>query len=1042
MLKTSPLCGFIALLIGSPLAEAEVSFNRDIRPLLSENCFACHGPDKDNIKADLRLDLREWALRPAKSGDRAIVPGKPEESELLNRIVSGDADEVMPPPKEHKKMSKEQVALLRQWIAEGAPYEGHWAFQTPQRPAVPQGESAHPVDAFIRARLRKEGLTHSPEASRETLIRRVTLDLTGLPPTPKEVAAFLGDSRPGAYERVVDRLLAAPAYGEHMAQQWLDFARYADSNGFQADYSRQQWPWRDWVIDSFNRNQPFDEFTVEQMAGDLLPDPTRSQVVATGFHRNHRLNGEGGLIPEEWFVETVIDRVETTGLTWLGLTMNCCRCHDHKYDPISQKDFFKFFAFFNSVDETGTLRTENGRAGAGNTDPVLPLLRPEEEKQAQLFRNNVQEAERALARAKSETPAAAAAWEAGLAERGTALLDGRWTDADVREITSSAGAVLRRMADGSFLVSGKTAQQDSLTLTLSLADGRLSALKLETLNDPSLPGNGPARGGDQGPVISALEVEVLPGKDVKARKVAWARADADSQMKGFTVESAAGLAPGKGWAVAKGKTGQPSRAVFVAERPVAEAGPVELRVRIVQKAGGAATLGRFRLSVSGDAPERVHLRPETVLKPIRAALALPADRRTPQQRKQIEDFFVRYAENAEARATAALTSARAAEKKFMASVPTVMVLREREEPRPAFVLKRGEYDKPGEPVGRGVPASLPPLPEGAPLNRLGLARWMVSEQQPLTARVWVNRAWERLFGVGIVKTSENFGAQAEWPVHLDLLNWLAVEFMRPSVLPAVNGVPAARWDRKALLKFLVLSETYRQSTRVTPALLERDPDNRLLARGPRFRLSGEAVRDQALALSGLLVSQVGGPSVRPYMPEGVWDETSRYGDLRGYKPDQGAGLYRRSLYTLWKRTAAPPSMLLFDAPTREICAVKRSRSNTPLQALSLLNEVTYVEAARGLAHRMFREGGQTHSARLAWGFRTVTGREGRPEELAILEKGLLTRLERYRQQPQTAADLIAQGASKPDPSIPVPDLAAYTLSANVLLNLDEVITRE
>jgi hypothetical protein len=794
MLKISPQCGFVALLFCAPLAQAGVAFNRDIRPLLSENCFACHGPDKDNIKAGLRLDQREWALRPAKSGDRAIVPGKPEESELLKRIVSGDADEVMPPPKEHKQMTQEQVALLRQWIAEGAHYEGHWAFQPPQRPVVPPGEAPHPVDAFIRARLKKEGLAPAPEAARETLIRRVTLDLTGLPPTSAEVAAFVRDSRPGAYERVVDRILAAPAYGEHMAQQWLDFARYADSNGFQADYSRQQWPWRDWVIDSFNRNQPFDEFTVEQIAGDLLPDPTRSRVVATGFHRNHRLNGEGGLIPEEWFVETVIDRVETTGLTWLGLTLNCCRCHDHKYDPITQKEFFQFFAFFNSVDETGTLRTESGKAAAGNTDPVLPLWSPAEEKQAEILRSRVREAERASVGAKGGTPE--------------------------------------------------------------------------------------------------------------------------------------------------------------------------------------------------------------------------------------------------------LKAARAEEKKFMSSVPSVMVMKERQEPRQAFVLKRGEYDKPGEPVGRGVPASLPPLPEGAPLNRLGLAQWMVADTQPLTARVWVNRVWERLFGVGIVKTSENFGAQAEWPAHLDLLDWLAVEFMRPTVLPSVNGASASRWDRKALLKFLVLSETYRQSSQVTPRLLERDPENRLLARGPRFRLSGEAVRDQALALSGLLVAKVGGPSVRPYMPAGVWDETTRYGDLRGYKPDQGAGLYRRSLYTLWKRTAAPPSMLLFDAPTREICAVKRSRSNTPLQALSLLNEVTYVEAARALAQRMLREGGATHSARLAWAFRVVTGREGLPGELAILEKGLLARLESYRQQPGAAADLIAQGASKADPTLPVPDLAAYTLSANVLLNLDEVITRE
>jgi hypothetical protein len=625
------------------------------------------------------------------------------------------------------------------------------------------------IDAFILARLEKEDLQPSLEASRETLIRRLSLDLTGLPPSPQEVDAFVADRSRDAYEKLVDRLLASPRYGERMAIPWLDFARYADSNGFQEDGSRSMWRWRDWLINALNDNMPFDQFTMKQLAGDLLPHATLEDRIATGFNRNHRTNNEGGAIPEEWRVETVIDRVETTSQVWMGLTMGCARCHDHKYDPITQKDFYRFFAFFNNLPETGY----GGGSGA-NTPPMIRA--------------------------------------------------------------------------------------------------------------PSL---------EQRTHLKELEQAIGAAKDDKNR------------------------------------------------------------------------------------------------------------------------FQARQAKDA-----------------FEATIPQTMVMEEMPQPRDAFLLIRGQYENRGEKVNAGLPAFLPPLPPGAAMNRLGMARWLVSPDHPLTARVWINRSWERLFGAGIVKTSENMGSQADFPSHPELLDWLATEFIR------------CHWDMKAMVKLIVMSATYRQSSKATPQLLRADPENRLLARGPRFRLGGELLRDQALAVSGLLKEKIGGPSVRPYMPQGVWDETSVYGDLRNYQPDPAGGLYRRTLYTIWKRTAAPPTNLLFDAPTREICTVKRSRTNTPLQALAVLNEVTFVEASRKLAERMMAEGGATREMRLAYGFRLAAARQPQPDELNILVDGLKADLDRFHGNPEAAKKLIAVGESKPSPQWKADELAAYTLTANVLLNLDEVLTRE
>ncbi len=834
------------LLIAAP--QEKVGFNRDIRPILSENCYYCHGPDEKHREEDLRLDIREEAI---KAG--AITPGNPEKSDLIERIFSNDEEEIMPQPKTHKVLTALQKDLLKRWIAEGAEYEPHWAFTAPKHPPTPPVKSkaaafGNGIDAFILQKLETENVSLSAPADPHTLIRRVTLDLTGLPPSPADVSAFVNACRNAdgsgytisktAYEALVDRLLASPTYGENMARQWLDYARYADSHGFQTDSSRTMWPWRDWVIRAFNENKPFDQFTIEQLAGDLLPNPTNAQVVATGFHRNHRINGEGGLIPEEWRIENIIDRVDTTGATWLGLTLGCARCHDHKYDPISQKDFYQMFSFFNNIAETGVAVGALNRSG-GNLDPMIRVGSPEQIKQAQDLQAKIDKINATLKVAEKKIAAAQSAWE-------KSKLSHDQTPAAIKTIITSGGK---------------------------------------------------------------------RSKEQKALVDQYYRSTVDPDYK-----------------------------PIVAERE--------------------------------------------------------------QLIKQLNSLDK--------------------------STPLTMVMKELPTPRKAFILKRGQYTDPGEEVTANTPAVLPPLPAGEPHNRLTLAKWIVSPSNPLTARVWVNRQWEHFFGYGIVKTSENFGMQSEPPTHPELLDWLATEFV------------SSGWDMKAMMKRMVMSATYRQASLINTMpkeLLEKDPYNRLLARAPRLRLPAEAIRDQALSISGLLDHTIGGPSVRPYMPKGVWDETSVYGDLRNYQADTNGGLYRRSLYTIWKRTAAPPTMLIFDSAAREICTVKRSSTNTPLQALALLNEVTFVEAARVLAQRMMMEGGSDPAQRIAWAFRQATQRDASDEEKSLLQKSFQQSLATYRAAPAEATKLIAAGNS-PIANVDPIELAAYTVTANVILNLDEVITRD
>ncbi len=1061
---TRALCLTTALCLSVTTLQAadRVSFNRDVRPILSDACFQCHGADEKQRKAGLRLDVKEHAFNAAESGATPIVPGKPVESELVRRLLTDDASVRMPPTNSGKQLSSQQIELLKRWIAEGAEYQGHWAFIPPTRPEVPnlnsqisnfKSQMGSPIDGFIRDRLQREGLQPSPEADKATLIRRVTLDLTGLPPTPGEVDVFLADTSENAYEKVVDRLLKSPRYGEQMARPWLDMARYADSNGFQVDSGRFQWPWRDWVINAFNDNLPFDQFTIEQLAGDLLPNPTRSQLVATGFNRNHKLNGEGGIIAEEWRVETVIDRVETTGMTWLGLTFNCCRCHDHKYDPISQRDFYSLFAFFNNVPESGTLQGESK-----NTEPTITIPTVDQETEMKKLDELVAAANARVGDETKRLPELIAAWEPKFRE--TLKGDGGtvWSPLQPKDVKSAGGAKFTKQADGTYLASGKNPPHDTYTITAPLPAGSFSGLLLECLPDDALPMKSLGRYPNGNFVLSNIAAEVTAPGLAEPLKAKFIRAEATYSQKGWEIGLVLDDVASNGWAVDGPTRRDPTSAMFVVESPLTVPENATVTVTLRHDALSQHNIGRFRLSSTSLPPSTVKLDGAKFPEALKAILELAADKRSDVQKAELEKFFRANVDSPLKQAEVAAASAKKSRDNLAAIMPTVMIMRDGQ-PRDAFVLIRGEYDKRGDKVSAALPASLlsgtalaagsarttPPAASAVPLTRLDLAKWIVSRDNPLTARVWVNRAWEKFFGTGLVKTTENLGSQAEYPSHPELLDWLAVEFMTD-------------WDMKRIQKLIVMSATYRQASAVGQIFnlpvtsrvsqggqlenLPHDPDNRLLARGPRVRLSAEMLRDQALFVSGLLIEKLGGPSVRPYMPDGVWDETSRYGDLRGYKHDTNDGLYRRTLYTIWKRTAAPPTMLLFDAPNREICTVKRSRTNTPLQALTLLNEITYVEAARKLAERMLTEGGMTTESRLAFGFRWVTSRQPSVDELKLLMDGINSDAAFFQTDLEASKRLLGFGEAKSKENLNPAELAAYTLAANVLLNLDEIVTRE
>ncbi len=1010
-----------------------IGFNRDVRPILSENCFACHGPDKNKRKGDLRLDNKEGGAFVNHDGAVPLVAGNPQASDLYRRVISSEPDVVMPPAKSGKKLTPRQIQVLTKWIAQGAAWQPLWSFIPPQSPPLPAVVNArwprNSIDRFILTRLEKEKLLPSAEADKATLVRRVTLDLIGLPPTPAEVDAFLADPAPDAYEKVVDRLLANTHFGERMGMDWLDAARYADTHGYHIDSGRDMTRWREWVIDAYNHNMPFDEFAVEQLAGDLLPNATLEQKIASGFNRNNMVNFEGGAVAQEYQTAYCIDRVNTTSTVFLGLTVACAQCHDHKFDPIAQRDFYRLFAFFHNVPE-------NGLDGAkGNAVPVLPTPTREQQQRLDALAASVDQMENEFLAVDPVIDAAQAEWES----RAGAAETVKWAALVPVRMKSTGAAAFEKRPDGSIHVGGTNAAADTYQLVAPATIRKITALRLETLPDAALAGRGPGRSINGNIVMTDVRIAVSTELDSAPTPAKIRQASADFSQKDFPITAAIDADPHTGWAIFP-EVGKPHTAIFELETPIETAGAI-LRITLdFQSQFSQHQLGHFRLSVTDSSTPRsaVPTPPK-----IQQLLAVKPGARTPEQQAELRSSFRHEAwsgANALKDRLAELRRARAA---LEGSIPTTMVMQEMPRPRDTFILMRGQYDKPTEKVTAGIPAIFGALPASSPPNRLSLARWVVDPSNPLTARVTVNRLWQTFFGTGIVKTVEDFGSQGEGPSHPALLEWLAVEFMTPAA-PGNAGVKP--WDVKGMVRTIVTSSTYRQASAVTPQLLERDPDNRLLARGPRFRLPAEFIRDQALAVSGLLNVQIGGASVSPYQPAGLWEELMSRSDganwtAQTYVQSHGPDLYRRSMYTFWKRTSPPPSLGTFDAPDREVCTVRRARTNTPLQALVMMNDPTYVEASRKLAERIMTEAGGADDDRFTLAFRIVLARKPAARELAILHRIRDRELEIFQKNPTAAIKLLGVGESKRNESLNPAELAAWTVVASDLLNLDETVTK-
>src|SRR3954470_24600998 len=956
-----------------------ISFNREILPILANNCFACHGPDEKKRETKFHFDTQDGMF--LKRG--VIEPGHASDSLLVEKITEPNPKDRMPPPDSGHSLTEKQIDLLRRWIDEGAKWDTHWAYVPPKRSELPPVRQTtwvrNPIDQFILARLEREGLAPSPEAAKDVLLRRLTYELTGLPPTPQETDAFLADASPDAYEKQVDRLLGSPHYGERMAMPWLDAARYADTHGYHIDSLRAMWPWRDWVINAFNHNMPFDEFAVEQLAGDLLPNATREQKIASGFNRNHMINFEGGAIADEYQVEYVVDRVEATSNAFMGLTMGCARCHSHKFDPITHKEFYEFFAFFNTVPEVGL----NGRTG--NAVPVLPL--PNAEQQARLDQLNAAIDTRREALADTVVAPLQEEWETSVSEKPaepdvTGLvahyeLDGNFSDISGRyqhgrtvvgDPTFDGGQVGRAASfHGDTEVSfGNVGVLDREPFSLAVwlkGRGNLPISVFEKIDSADR-----RRGYEW-----RLDDITLVGIQKWAARLT-VRIAGDTPEQAIEIRTRERLRLGDWYHVALTYDGSSK-----ASGLTLYLNGVLLDTDIVRDAlsgtcatgaplrVGSKTLGRpfvgqlddLRLYSRALTPQQVE--DLAIHHPVRVILSGVIGKPSKEDAERTRAYFLTYAAPESLRTTyRELNVLQSQKDSLVKQIPTTMVMSEMKKPRDTFILARGDYRNQTDKVQPGVPAMLPPLPKDAPLNRLTLAKWLVDPAHPLTARVAVNRYWQNYFGYGIVKTQEDFGVQGEPPTHPELLDWLATEFIRTG------------WDVKAMQRLIVTSATYRQSSKVTPALVQKDPENRLLARGPRIRLSAEMIRDQALAASGLLVEQVGGPSLMPYQPPGLWTELTGGDD---YKPGKGADLYRRSLYTFWKRTIAPPAMLAFDASTREFCTVRETRTNTPLQALALLNEQTFVEATREFARSTLASRLADDNSRLRNMFQTVTSRE-------------------------------------------------------------------
>ena len=1081
-----------------------IQFNRDIRPILSDKCFACHGPDAVAKKIKLRLDSEVAATTDLGRGRRAVVPGKPEQSELIKRITHADEAMRMPPANSNRTLTQQEIQTLTEWIRQGAKWESHWSFIAPVRPQLPIVKNTawpkNPIDYFVLAKLEQAGLQPSPEADRATLLRRVSLDLTGLPPSVQELDDFLNDKSPNAYEKIVDRLLASPRYGERMAFSWLNAARYADTNGYQIDGERFMWRWRDWVINAFNQNMPFDQFTIEQLGGDLLPNPTLDQRIATAFNRNHRANSEDGLIPAEYAVEYVVDRVDTTSTVFLGLTMGCARCHNHKYDPLTQKEYYQLFAYFNSIPEDG--RAHN----YGNSQPWISAPTPEQQQRMTRLEADLAAAQAQVDKLSSTNAAQIERWAKGL-KKDEPL---QWFPVDdliVRhamdektpiELVSAVDHIDMAKPNEKFGPKEKPETQKT-----GFRDGTPTVV-------PSPIGQGLAFDGklffDAGNIANFnFRDRLVDYKDQFAISV-WFRADAEqsgaivTRIKDTPYEKDYNLPKARGyglffnngklhfnvvgvwaddsWRVETADTVSVQEwhhvvAIFDSTQPYERAQiyldgrKQNLKVNngrlfrtfnddsaLLRIGGGGGAEYRFRgqideVRVYKSAPDAKSLAMLACADSIQTIAATPRSKRNEGQRLKLLNAWMDKAAPANIRQSwERLREVNANKISLEAEFPTVMVMQELPQPRSANVLRRGAYDLPGEIVPRGLPASLS-AKAVPPANRLEFAQWLVNAENPLTARVTVNRFWQMLFGTGLVKTVEDFGSQGEAPSHPELLDWLAVEFTNAEC-GMRNGACAdqqpARWSIKRLLKTIVMSATYRQSSKATPysslpAPHLDDPDNRLLARGSRFRLTAEMIRDQALFSSGLLVEKLGGPSVKTYQPAGLLKDMV-FSNMTNYAQDKGEGLWRRSLYTYWKRTILNPSMLVFDATAREQCMVRDTRTNTPLQALNLMNDVTYVEAARMLAERMMLTGGDTTQKRLTWAFRTLTSRFPDQEELALLQSNLAAQLNYFRSQPQATEKLLLMGEKRNNASLSSTELAAYTMIASLILNLDEVITRQ
>ncbi len=1005
-------CVMVAFVVarGSSAAD-KVDFQREIRPILSNNCFTCHGFDEKERKGakklgGLRLDTEDGS-RIDLGGYAAVVPGQPAKSELIKRVTTADPDDIMPPPKTGKILKTKETELLKAWIAQGAKYEKHWAYLKPKRPPVPKTKNAkwprNGPDHFILARLEQEKLTPQPEADRFALIRRVSLDLTGLPPTIEEVDAFVADKSPDAYEKLVDHFLAKDAYGEHWARMWLDLARYADSAGYADDPARTIWMYRDWAIRAFNENKPFDQFTIEQIAGDLLPNSTDDQVIATAFHRNTMTNNEGGTTDEEWRNAAVVDRVGTTMAVWMGTSMACAQCHTHKYDPLTNKEYFQLFAFLNNTED----------ADRGDESPVLSVLSPEQKEKRQKLEADIAALEKKFQTRSPALDAAQATWE-----REMTAAPPTWTPLKPGKAESSGGTTLAIQPDASILASGKTPEKDTYTITVTTDLKSITAFRLEALADSSLPAKGSGRSGNGNFVLS--EFKVKAGKSAKR----FSDASAPHSQEGFSVAKAIDGKDGdSGWAISP-QFGKDHSAVFALKSSIERDEPITLTFELVQNSQFAQhLLGKFRLSATG-APNP--LGTFSLPEPVRSALAVPPDKRSATQKTAMADYYVR---TVAPEFDADRNQLKSLKKELAEFKPnTVPVLRELKgkQRRTTKIQIRGNFLALADEVTEGVPAIFHPLPADAPKDRLALARWLVDENNPLTARVLANRLWEQIFGNGLVRTTEEFGMQGELPTHPELLDWLATELV------------AQKWDMKKFLKMLVTSAAYRQSSRVTPELVEKDPDNRLLSRGPRFRMTAETVRDQALAVSGLLSKKMYGPSVRPARPS--FGLTAAFGGALDWQPSKGEDKYRRALYTEWRRTSPYPSMATFDAPNREVCTLRRVRTNTPLQALVTLNDPVYIECAQALARRVSVANG-TNVDKTRFALRLCLARPPTDAEVKRLVQLYDETRTELTKDPKKAADLATNPLGPAPKGTDVIELAAWTTVANVLLNLDETMMK-